>query len=377
MWFGRSNANPRHQVNVQQAQQLLVPDPPLDNEEVAEAGGENQPQPEQPTVNMPATNYDAQHADDEAANAMEKAVNVLKNFPWTQDDIAFYFSQVEVKMKTAGVKSNFTKLQVLSTILPPKAIHAIKNILKKQETEFPNKDAYLQAKQKLTRVFGPCENADFERAMARVMTDKPSQLMEELMSDLCDRELKNCCCLKVIGGLWRRAMPSSVRQAIAHYDFTRQNLPNIMQVADDVFESTKPASAQIAAVTAPTDTPVGLSLSEAHNKAFAVPKTQEEASAQIASLAAQVAAIQKSFRGRGGRGGRGRGRGNGARGGGSNSTPQYSAANPRHKTPRHPDLPPFGVCRRHWQFGKSSFTCLEPYTCEWKNFIQPKPSNSN
>ena len=70
--------------------------------------------------------------------------HVLKNFPWTQDDIAFYFSQVEVKMKTAGVKSNFTKLQVLSTILPPKAIHAIKNILKKQETEFPNKDAYLQ-----------------------------------------------------------------------------------------------------------------------------------------------------------------------------------------------------------------------------------------
>ena len=34
---------------------------------------------------MPNTNYDAQHADDEAAGAMEKAVNMLKNFPWQTD----------------------------------------------------------------------------------------------------------------------------------------------------------------------------------------------------------------------------------------------------------------------------------------------------
>ena len=176
-------------------------------------------------------------------------------------------------------------------------------------------------------------------------------------------------------------MPSSVRQAIAHYDFTRTNLPNIMQVADDVFASSKPPTAQVAAVAAPTDIPTGLSSSEAHNQAFTVPKTPEEATAQIASLAAQVAAMQKSFRGRGG--GRGRGyRGGGGRGGGSGNasngtTPKYNAANPRHTTPRHPDLPPYGVCKRHWQFGKSSFTCLEPYTCEWRKFIQPKPDKSN
>ena len=188
-WFGHITRQQQSQASEPtqdpaDPHNLLVPDPPIDEE-----GNE---------VEMPATpNYDAQHADDEAANAMEKAVNMLKNFQWNQEDIKFYFSQVEIKMKSAGVKSNFTKLQVLSTILPPKAINAIKTILKKQESEFANKDAYLQAKNKLLRVFGACENADFERAMARVMTDKPSQLAEELINDLCDRELKNCCCIKV------------------------------------------------------------------------------------------------------------------------------------------------------------------------------------
>ena len=195
-WFGhiarqnqQNQPEPEAQVPLNDPHNLLVPDPPLQEENEA--------------VNMPqTTNYDAQHADDEAAGAMEKAVNMLRNFQWQQEDLHFYFAQVEVKLKQSGVKSNFTKLQVLSTILPPKAINSIKNILKKQESEFPQKDAYLQAKSKLIRVFGPCENADFERAMSRVMTDKPSQLAEELISDLCDRELKNCCCIKVVGGLW-------------------------------------------------------------------------------------------------------------------------------------------------------------------------------
>ena len=370
-WFNRvSSLNQEPAQNqpasVNDPQNLLVPDPPLVDEAI-----------------MPNTNYDAQHADDEAAGAMEKAVNMLKNFPWQTEDIQFYFAQVEVKMKQSGVKSNFTKLQVLSTILPPKAINSIKNILKKQESDFTQKDAYLQAKTKLIRAFGPCENADFERAMGRVMTDKPSQLAEDLINDLCDRELKNCCCIKVIGGLWRRAMPSSVRQAVAHYDFTRQNLANIMQVADDVFQSTKTPILQLAAVSAPTTSPnPDLSTTEVLNQAFVTPSpntTPQTPEAQIASLAAQVAAMQKSFNQRGswrGRGGGRGGRGNrGNRGGGNQGgtqTPKYSAANPRHTTPRHPDLPPFGVCKRHWQFGKSSFTCLEPYTCEWKNFIQPR-----
>ena len=365
-WFGHYTRQQQQNQSIEPNQgadpnNLLVPDNSTDEEDNSA-----------PEI-MPATpNYDAQHGDDEAANAMEKAVNMLKNFQWNQEDIKFYFSQVEIKMKSAGVKSNFTKLQVLSTILPPKAINAIKNILKKQESDFTNKDAYLQAKTKLLRVFGACENADFERAMARVMTDKPSQLAEDLINDLCDRELKNCCCIKVVGGLWRRAMPSSVKQAVAHYDFTRTNLANIMQVADDVYQSTRPATASVAAMAALPSAPNphnDLSTQEVLNQAFAMPDGPEAASAQIASLAAQVAALQKKFN----KGGRGQGRGGGQTG----STPKYSKENPRHTSPRHPDLPPFGACKRHWQFGKSSFVCLEPQTCPWKKFIAPKPQNKS
>ena len=126
MWFNRLNQQPEANAQhiAQQAQNLLIPDPDIPEDQGGEVG---EPAP---AAIMPANqNFDAMHADDEAANAMEKAVNMLKNFQWNQEDIKFYFSQVEVKMKSAGVKSNFTKLQVLSTILPPKAINDIKAIL--------------------------------------------------------------------------------------------------------------------------------------------------------------------------------------------------------------------------------------------------------
>ena len=226
-WFNRLQAQP--QGIAQQAQNLLVPDP--DNS----VDDDNANLPEQPPEIMPAVNYDAHHADDEADNAMDKAINALKNKAWSEDDLKFYFVQVEIQMKKAGVKSNFTKLQVLSTILPKKVEDEIKNLLMKQESDFPRKDAYLQAKNEILRSFGPAEGASCERALGRVLSGRPSQLAKALMSDICSKELNGCCCIQMVGTLWRRALPTSVRQAVAHYEFTKANLPAIMQVADDVF----------------------------------------------------------------------------------------------------------------------------------------------
>ena len=119
-----------------------------DSDNASQVGEEEEvAQNNPPATNMaPPVNYDAHHADDEADNAMDKAVNAIKNFKWMEDELPFYFAQIEIKMKQAGVKSNFTKLQVLSTILPEKAIREIKALLTKQESDFTNKDAYLQAK---------------------------------------------------------------------------------------------------------------------------------------------------------------------------------------------------------------------------------------
>ena len=134
-WFGgyrpQNQSNRVHTGQNQDPQNLLVPDPDSSIDE-----GNNIPAAApvvpaaQAQVMAPPVNYDAHHADDEADNAMDKAINALKNKQWGEDDLRFYFAQIEVQMKKAGVKSNFTKLQVLSTIIPKKVEDEIKNILK-------------------------------------------------------------------------------------------------------------------------------------------------------------------------------------------------------------------------------------------------------
>ena len=377
-WFDSIRPRP-----TAEAQNLLVPDRDEQEGEPVEVV-----QQEAPPAVMP--NYDATHADDEDDKAMDKAINALRGKEWAEDDLKFYFQQVEIKMKSAGVKSNFTKLQVLSTILPKKVTDEIKGILCKQESEFTRKDAYLQAKNEIIRCFGPCEGANCERALNRVLTGKPSQLAKALIGDLCSKELNGCCCIQMVGTLWRRALPSSVKQAVAHYEFKKATLNDVLQVADDVFMSTKPPTATIASIASPAATPIypvisasdGLSTEEVLNQGFrapTLPPLPPEQAAQIAQVA-HLAAIYNNYNRGSGRGrgssnrgnNRGRGRGGQGQGGGQQ---QYSAANPRWRTPRHPDLPPFGSCKRHWQFGKSSFVCLEPQTCPWKQHIQPKPQN--
>ena len=249
---------------------------------------------------MPTVNYDALHEEGEADNAMDKAINALKNKEWGEDDLQFYFQQIEIQMKKAGVKSNFTKLQVLSTVLPKRVSDEIKSILRKQESEFARKDAYLQAKTEIIKTFGPAEGANCERALSRVLSGKPSQLCKALIDDLCSKELKQCCCIKMVGTLWRRALPSSVKQAVAHYDFTLANLPSILQVADDVYMSTRPAPAlSVAAVSlnASAGPPMSAPSSEAPdeflNTAFWIPPSAPPEHAAQMAQAAQIAALYK------------------------------------------------------------------------------------
>ena len=67
-------------------------------------------------------NYDKADGEDDA-NAMSSAINALKGKEFEENDLKFYFKQVEIKMKGAGVKKNFTKLEVLSSILPTRVIN--------------------------------------------------------------------------------------------------------------------------------------------------------------------------------------------------------------------------------------------------------------
>ena len=209
----------------------------------------------------------------DGADALNKAITALKNFSYDPNDLKFTFGQMEIKMKAAGVKKQFTKLQTLTTVLPKEVIDEIKPLLRKDETEFENNDSYKQAKVRIMEIFGQSDEEPFERAMGRVLTGKPSQLARAIVNDVCDRELNGCCCHKWVGGQWKRNLPTDVKQHIADMPFTADNFNNIMKSADNAFGSTRPAkiTPAIAAVV-PSTPPADPSLDQAFHPAMPWPQ---------------------------------------------------------------------------------------------------------
>ena len=169
-------------------------------------------------------------------------------------------------MLSCGVKKNFTKLQVMSTILPEHVINAVKPILRKQENEFPDKDGYKKLKNEVFRIFGSSQEVAFEKAMSRVLSGLPSQLARDIVNDMCVHDLDGCCCSKWVFGLWRRQLPSGVKQRIAGMEFNKETFDEVTKLADDAYMSTKP-SVSVAALTSnppstlpKTQPPAGFSL---------------------------------------------------------------------------------------------------------------------
>ena len=50
--------------------------------------------------------------------ALQEACRNVERVEWDDNDVAFFFSKVEIKMSAVGVRKQYTKFQVLSTILP-------------------------------------------------------------------------------------------------------------------------------------------------------------------------------------------------------------------------------------------------------------------
>ena len=321
------------------------------------------------------TNYEDENGVD-VGEALSKALNALNNFKFQADDLDFYFNQIEIKMQSSGVKKNFTKFQVLASIIPPEVQSQVKPLLRKKEADL-NNAGYKKLKDEIIRIFGPKQDAAFKRAMSRVLTDKPSTLARELVDDMCEKELDGCCCHKWIVGQWKKHLPLSVRQSIANMKLTKDTFNEILQHADEVFEESTPSGASVAAATWSSDNPTPVDLNQAYG-AGALPTPEE------------VAALRAGGRGgwgrgfRGGRGGRGRG-GGGQRGGGSQqgggtqpSTTQSQGGQTKDARQRWPnakrsaDQPPIQSCRRHWIFGKEAHWCEEPGSCPWKKYFKPR-----
>ena len=313
------------------------------------------------------------------ADALNKAISQLKGYVFDQNDLDFYFNQIEIKMDSAGAGRQFTKLQALSTILPQHVTSQLKPLLRKKQSEFPENNAYLLVKREIFRIFGPPPDAAVNRALTRVLTDKPSTLARDLVGDLCDKQMEGCCCSKTVYTLWKRQLPSSCKAAVANRVFNHTTFNAVLQEADAVFDSTRPAQGVVAAVSEVPTSP------SAHETGFHQYWVGQD-STKGANAAVDAIYYQRGrgvVRGRGqrSRGQRG-GRGNRGSASGSSGTTSSgggaganSGTHPRHKTPRHADLPPFESCKRHWTHGKSAHFCTEPWTCPWKQFFTP-PSNN-
>ena len=298
-------------------------------------------------------NFEDENGNDDP-RAMQDACRNLQNFEFEENDLLFYFQQIEAKMSAVGVKKNFTKFQVLSTIIPRRVIDQVKSLLRKQASDFPNHDAYKQLKREILRIFGPKPEAAVERALNRTLTGKPSELARALVNDICQHELDCRCCPPVIMALWKRHLPSSVRSGIAKERLTKQTFEELIEHADDIFEASRPPT--VAAVTAqPLD-----------ETQPAIPYAQQE-----------VAAIGRGGRGGRGRGGRGANRGGRGSGRGGRQAPANNQDGTRvYRGPKHPDLPAgnWTGCQMHHRWGKGAHFCTEPQTCPWKDVIATKPN---
>ena len=290
------------------------------------------------------TNFEDENGEDDA-KALQEGCRTLERFQWDEVDVLFSFSQVEIKMKAVGAKKQFTKMQILSTVIPKKYQEGVKKILRKQESEFAENNAYKILKKEILRIFGPRPDAAIERALSRTLTGTPSELARLIVDDICKTQLEGCnCCPAVCLALWKRHLSSTVRAGIAHCEFSATTFNAVTQLADDIHSTSYPAGG-------PTVAAVSL----------------DETQPAIPYATPEVAAMRRGGGNGRGRGGRGRGRGRGAA-----TTP---AAPAKPKGPRHPDLPADGqFCSMHHKWGRGSYFCADPSSCPWKNIFATRPS---
>ena len=176
------------------------------------------------------------------------------------------------------------------------------------------------------------------------------------MDDICPSvtPLVNCHCADIVLGIWRRSLPTVVRNHISDMDFDAASYSAIFDSADNVW------------VTNGATTPVVAALTK---------------------TATEVAATNRG--GRGGRNGRG-GRERGGRGGANANAQNQSGTNQSgggaaasgsqgggtNRGPRHPDLPPSSACRVHWTHGKGAWFCADRHNCPWRDYESPRPRHN-
>ena len=153
-------------------------------------------------------------------------------------------------------------------------------------------------------------------------------------------------------------LPPTVKAAVAAMDL-KEDFDKTVKHADYVYNAVK--GAQPVAVVTPGNRPTASAVTPADLDSSA----DAPALDQVATLAQEIAAFNKTFKSA--KNQMSQGKGGGAKGG---------AGKPQHRGrgKPHPDGPPPESCKVHWQYGRNAFYCLQPDTCPWAHIIAtPKP----
>ena len=288
--------------------------------------------------------------EDEEGEDGEKALDYTRTLKleWNPQQVTFWFTQLENEMFTCGVKSQWLKRCVLVKNLPPKIQSDVMSLLVLKKSEVPDL-IYKEIKTEILRIYAPEQEDKFKLALSRVLVGLPSQLGQQLITDICDKPTKlSCgCCCKSVRTLWTLQLPSAVRGHIANMKFDKDTYNDVFKAADKVFLSTK--SSDMAPSVA------------------AIVKVPGEAASTP-----EVAAVVQSRGGRGGnRGGRHRG-GNRGRGGSNAGSTTTTKADTRK---RHKSNPPSSCCDNHYRYSDQAWFCQAPLTCPYVTKVVARPAD--
>ena len=266
-------------------------------------------------------------------------------------EVEFWFMQLENEMMQCEIKSQWMKRCILVKNLPPKVQADVKSLLLVKQTAAPV-DLYKKIKTEILRLHAPQKEATFKKALSRVLTGVPSQLGQVLINDICDRPVKldGCCCAKAVYCLFSMQLPQNVRAHIADLEFNKNTYQQVFQTADKIFLSTRPAPELSASVAAVVNVP-------------------EDAKPEVAALKPKNGGGRWYRKNKNANNQSGSDK-SGQKGSGSGN----SSSNSNSRGPRHSSNPPSSCCDNHYRWGASSWFCLAPLSCPWKDKIGSRPS---
>ena len=106
---------------------------------------------------------------EDSAGALREGIQAVAKINWDDNDLKFVFKKLEISISAAGAKKQYTKFQIVSTILPKHIEDEVKSLLEMNETEFTDNNSYKQLKSEIMRIFGPKPSAAIDRALTRVL----------------------------------------------------------------------------------------------------------------------------------------------------------------------------------------------------------------